>query len=81
MVHECQALKPHPTHQAKLVVWLLTFRVPLNSAAIPEDEIVSACERFNLQVETWRRQERAFSLMPKILQKTLRYSWPATADY
>lgn len=61
--------KPRPTHQAKLVAWHLTFRVPLNFAAIPEDEIVSACERFNLPLETWRRQEGAFGLMQKVYAK------------
>jgi hypothetical protein len=61
-----KALKPHPTHQAKLVSWHLTFRLPLNFAAIPETEIVQACERFNLPLETWRRQERAFGLLRKV---------------
>ncbi len=64
-----KVLKPRPTHQAKLVVWHLTFRVPLNFAAIPENEIVSACERFNLHLETWRRQEGAFGLMQKVYAK------------
>jgi hypothetical protein len=64
-----KALKPQPTHQAKLVAWHLTFRVPLHFAAIPEMEIVQACERFNLPLETWRRQERAFSLLKKVYAK------------
>lgn len=64
-----KALKPHPTHQAKLVAWHLTFRVPLHFAAIPETEIVQACERFNLLLETWRRQERAFGLLQKVYAK------------
>jgi hypothetical protein len=64
-----KALKPQPTHQAKLVVWHLTTRVPLNAVAIPEAEIVSACERFNLPFETWRRQDRAFGLLRKVYAK------------
>lgn len=64
-----KALKPQPTYQAKLVVWHLTTRVPLNLAAIPETEIASACERFNLPLETWRRQERAFGLLKKVYAK------------
>ena len=64
-----KALKPQPTHQAKLVVWHLTTRVPLNVVAIPETEIASACERFNLPLETWRRQERAFGLLQKLYAK------------
>ena len=43
-----KALKPQPTHQAKLVAWHLTYRVPLHFAAIPETEIKEACNRFNL---------------------------------
>lgn len=61
-----KALKPEPTYQAKLVVWHLTFRVPLNYAAIPETEIAQACERFNLPLETWRQQENAFDLLRKV---------------
>jgi hypothetical protein len=64
-----KALKPQPTHQAKLVAWHLTYRVPLNFAAIPEAEIAQACERFNLTLETWARQERAFGLLRKIYAK------------
>lgn len=64
-----KALKPQPTHQAKLVVWHLTTRVPLNVVAIPETEIASACERFSLPLETWRRQERAFGLLHKVYAK------------
>jgi hypothetical protein len=64
-----KALKPQPTHQAKLVVWHLTTRVPLNLATIPETEIASACERFNLRLETWRTQERAFGLLQKVYAK------------
>ena len=64
-----KALKPQPTHQAKLVIWHLTFRVPLQFAAIPETEIVQACERFNMALETWRRQERAFGLLKKVYAK------------
>ncbi len=45
-----------PAHQAELVAWYLTFRVPLHFAAIPETEIVQAYERFNLPLDTWRRR-------------------------
>jgi hypothetical protein len=64
-----KAIKPQPTYQAKLVAWHLTFRVTLNYAAIPETEIAQACERFNLPLETWTRQERAFALMRKVYAK------------
>jgi len=64
-----KALKPQPTYQAKLVVWHLMFRVPLNFAAIPETEIVQACVRFNLPLDTWRRQESAFGLLKKVYAK------------
>jgi hypothetical protein len=64
-----KALKPQPTYQAKLVAWHLTFRVPLNFAAIPETEIKTACEKFNLPLETWQRQERAFGLLKKVYAK------------
>jgi hypothetical protein len=43
-----KALKPLPIRQAKL-----------HFAAIPETHIKEACERFNLSLETWTRQERA----------------------
>ena len=61
--------KPQPIYQAKLVAWHLTFRVPLNYAAIPETEIAQACERFNLPHETWTRQEGAFGLLRKVYAK------------
>jgi hypothetical protein len=61
-----KALKPQPTRQAKLVAWHLTYRVPLHFAAIPESEIAAACEQFNMHIETWRRQERAFGLLRKV---------------
>jgi hypothetical protein len=61
-----KALKPQPTRQAKLVAWHLTYRVPLHFAAIPEAEIAQACERFNVSLETWTRQERAFGLLRKV---------------
>jgi hypothetical protein len=64
-----KALKPQPTHQAKLVAWHLMFRVPLHFAAIPEMEIVTACERFGMSLEAWRRQERAFYLLKKVYAK------------
>jgi hypothetical protein len=61
--------KMRAAHQAKLVAWHLTFRVPLHFAAIPETEIVQACERFNITLETWKRQERAFGLLQKVYAK------------
>jgi hypothetical protein len=64
-----KAQRPQPTYQAKLVMWHLITRVPLNFGAIPEPEIARACEKFNLPLETWRRQERAFALMRKVYGK------------
>jgi hypothetical protein len=64
-----KALKPRPMRQAQLVVWHLTSRVPLNVIAIPEAEIASACERFNLSLDTWWRQDRAFRLLKKVYAK------------
>jgi hypothetical protein len=64
-----KALKPQPTYQAKLVAWHLTYRIPLQFAAIPATEIREACERFNLSLETWMRQERAFGLLRKVYAK------------
>jgi hypothetical protein len=61
-----KALKPRPIRQAQLVAWHLTFRVPLYYTAIPDAEIIQACERFNLPLETWRRQESAFGLLKKV---------------
>jgi hypothetical protein len=61
-----KALKPRPTHQAKLVAWHLTYRVPLHFAAIPGADIKDACERFNLSLETWTRQEHAFGLLKNV---------------
>jgi hypothetical protein len=77
-----KALKPQPTHQAKLVAWHLTYRVPLHFAAIPETEIAQACERFNLSLETWTRQERAFGLLRKVYARRakLRGEQPVTAN-
>jgi hypothetical protein len=71
-----KALKPQPTHQAKLVVWHLTTRVPLNVVAIPETEIASACEQFNLPLETWRRQESAFGLLKKVYSRRAQLRGP-----
>jgi hypothetical protein len=51
------------------VAWHLTFRVPLNFAAIPEAEIKAACERFEMSLDTWQRQERAFGLLKKVYTK------------
>jgi hypothetical protein len=50
-------------------VWHLTARIPLNIVAIPETEIVRACERFNLSLETWHRQESAFGLLKKVYSR------------
>lgn len=77
-----KALKPQPTHQAKLVMWHLTTRVSLTFAAIPENEIVSACAKFNLPMESWKRQERAFGLedlkfLPKQFDRSLVWSLPS----
>jgi len=85
-----KTLKPRPTHQAKLVMWHLITRVPLNFAAIPESEIASACEKFNLSLDTWQRQERAFGLMKKVYEKraairgqqpSATMSWPAAQQF
>jgi hypothetical protein len=64
-----KALKPQPTHQANLVVWHLIYRVPLYWAAIPDTEIAKACERFDLPLETWLRQESAFGLLKKVYSR------------
>ena len=59
-----QSMKP-----TELVVWHLITRVPLNFVTIPETEIKAACEKFNLPLDTWRRQERAFCLLRKVYDK------------
>ena len=64
-----KAKRPQPTHQAKLVMWHLITRVSLAFAAIPEEEILKACKRFNLPLDTWQRQERAFGLLKKVYAK------------
>jgi hypothetical protein len=51
------------------VAWHLTFRVPLNFAAISEAEIMQACEQFGMSLDTWQRQERAFGLLKKVYAK------------
>ena len=61
-----KVLKPRPTKQANAVVWQLVARVPINFVAIPEHEIAAACERVNMHLETWWRQERTFGLMRKV---------------
>jgi len=43
--------------------------VPLHFVAIPENEIVQRCERFNLPLDNWLRQERAFGLLKKVYAK------------
>jgi hypothetical protein len=67
-----KALKPHPTKQANLVSRHLITRVPLNFAAIPQLEIVKACEQFGMSLDSWRRQESVFGMRPK-------NPWPADA--
>ena len=64
-----KVLKPRPTKQAMLVVWHLMYRVSQNFIAIPDEEIVRACERFKMHLETWRRQASAFGLMQKVYTK------------
>lgn len=64
-----KAKRPQPTHQASMVRWHLTFRVPLNYGAIPENEIKAACERFNYTVQQWQAQANAFGLWHKIYSK------------
>ncbi len=64
-----KALKPQPTKQANMVFWHLVKRVPLDFVAIPASEIVQACERFGITLETWRRQERGFGLLRKVYAK------------
>ena len=61
-----KAPRARATRQANLVMWHLTTRVPLNVVAIPEIEIVHACERFNLPLETWLWQESTFGLLKKV---------------
>ena len=75
-----KALKPQPTYQAKLVMWHLMYRVPLHLVAIPENEIVVACENFNVPLETWKRQERAFALLGRVYAKraAIRGQQPST---
>ena len=36
---------------------------------IPKTEIKAVCEKFNLPLDIWRRQERAFGLLRKIYAK------------
>jgi len=77
-----KALKPQPTHQAKLVAWHLTYRVPLHFAAIPEADIKEACERFGVSLDTWQRQQRAFGLLKKVYARRakLRGEQPPTTN-
>ena len=51
------------------MAWHLTYRVPLHFAAIPEADIRQACERFEMSLDTWRRQEHAFGLLKKVYAK------------
>jgi hypothetical protein len=64
-----KALKPTPTKQANLVVWHLMYRVPLNFAIIPQEEIKKACEQFSMSLDQWGRQERTFALLKKVYAK------------
>ena len=50
-------------------MWHLMFRVPLHFAAIPDEKVLNACNRFNLPLDTWRRQQRAFGLLRKVYGK------------
>jgi hypothetical protein len=55
----------------------------LNFVAIPETDIKETCERFNLPLETWTRQERAFGLLNKVYArraKIRREQPPITAN-
>jgi hypothetical protein len=78
-----KAKRPQPTYQANLVMWHLITRVPLNFVAIPESEVKTACEKFNIPLETWRRQERAFRLMLKVYAKraAIRGQQPTVSSY
>ncbi len=54
--------------------------VPLHVAAITEQKINAACQRFGISLETWRLQERAFGLMRKVYAKraTIRGQQPSS---
>src|SRR5437867_7679178 len=60
------AVDENTIFQLASVTKTLTYRVPLNFAAIPETDIKEACERFNMALETWTRQEHAFGLLKKV---------------
>jgi len=47
----------------------LTFRVPLNFAAIPQSDIKQACEPFGMSLDTWQWQKHAFGLLKKVCAK------------
>jgi hypothetical protein len=64
-----KAQRPRPIHQANLVVWHLSTRVPINIIAIPDEDIAAACQSFDLSLETWWQQARAFGLMQKVYGK------------
>ena len=64
-----KAQRPRPIHQANLVVWHLSTRVPINIIAIPDEDIAAACKSFDLSLETWWQQARAFGLVQKIYGK------------
>ena len=67
-----KALKPRPIHQANLVVWHLTTRVPLECSAVSEADIANACERFDLSLDRRERQNSAFGLLKKVYEKRAR---------
>jgi hypothetical protein len=75
-----KALKPQPTRQAKLVAWHLTFRVPLNFAAIPESDIKQTRERFGMSLDTWQRQKHAFGLLKKCMRNEQSFAESNTAS-
>jgi hypothetical protein len=51
-------------------------------AAIAETDIKEACERFNVPLETWMRQEHAFGLLRNVYAKRakIRGEQPITAN-
>jgi hypothetical protein len=44
-------------------------RVPLHFVAIPGEEILNACNRFNMPLETWRWQGSALGFLKKAYAK------------
>lgn len=64
-----KAKRPKPTHQAKMVMWYLTTRIPLNVVALTREQEQKACEEFNYFLDQWDRQKTAFGLMKKTYKK------------